>query len=82
MVRRFCLALGLALLGFGAGAAHADCDADIKQISAHVDEIQNERVKQLLRFDIDRAERESIEGDDAECKEATDHAAMLLRSKH
>ena len=38
-------------------------------------------IKRLIRADLDRANREMVEGDADECNEALDHADSLLAGK-
>lgn len=64
-----------------AGVARADCKQDVADLQPQVDQAQPGRTKELLAFDLKRAQRELGEGDEDECQEAVDHARKLLRGE-
>lgn len=71
-------------LAFTIGTAVAADDAAIcktrhAELTAKVAQFTGEpMMKRLIQADLDRANRELIEGDADECIEALDHAAKLL----
>lgn len=64
-----------------AGPATADCKARLAEMAPRVSELQDERERKLVEYDIKRAGRELREGDEDECTEALDHAASILDAK-
>ena len=57
----------------------AACQARHKELTAKVADFKGEpMMKRLIEADLNRANRELIEGDAEECTEALDHAAKLL----
>lgn len=57
----------------------AACQARHKELTAKVADFKGEpMMKRLIQADLDRANREMIEGDADECTEALDHATKLL----
>lgn len=76
------IATAAAVLALSANAAWADCTAEMEGVAARLDSIKEERIKQLVEFDLKRAKKELAEGDADECQEAMDHAKQLLEGKY
>ena len=80
-MRSLALGFSLALI---IGTAHAaddlaTCKARHVELSAKATDFKGEpTMKRLIQADLERANREMIEGDADECIEALDHAAKLL----
>ena len=73
------LCLAMTIGTAGAAETAAACQARHDELSAKVADFKGEpMMKRLIQADLDRANRELIEGDAEECSEALDHAAKLL----
>lgn len=80
-MRSFVLGFSLALIVGTAYAADdlATCKTRQAELSAKMTDYKGEpTMKRLIQADLERANREMIEGDADECIEALDHAAKLL----
>ena len=81
------LMLAALLLGTLSGAAFAGdtveaCQARHADLSKRVADYKGESMmKRIIQADLDRANRELIEGDADECMEALDHATKLLNGE-
>ncbi len=79
MARIFLL---VALLALSAGPVlAAGCQPRIDALAAKVAQVEPERTRQLVAFDIKRATKELGEGDEDECLEAVEHAEDLIAHK-
>ena len=78
------IALLVAFLALSAQPAWAaGCQARIDALAGKVDQVEVERTRQLVAFDIKRAAQELDEGDEGECLEAVEHAeGLIARQSH
>ena len=61
--------------------ARADCETQLQALEQQAAAAPAARTRQLVQYDVDRARKESAEGDEGECQEAIDHATRLLTQR-
>ena len=76
------IVLLVAMLGLSARPVlAADCQGRIDALAGKIDQVEPERTRQLVAYDIKRATNELGEGDEDECLEAVEHAEGLIAHK-
>ncbi len=72
----------VALIGLAARPVFAaDCQTRIDSLAAKVSQVEPERKRELVAYDVKRATQELAEGDEDECLEAVGHGEGLIAAK-